>query len=132
MKAHLRIARPVSDLRRSEEMYCRGLALRVIGGFRDHEGFDGVMLGSEGMQYHFELTFCGTHPVAPAPTAEDLVVFYLPDREEWERACAAMIEAGFVQVASFNPWWDRGGRTFADHDGYRTVLQNASWTNAEQ
>jgi hypothetical protein len=36
-----------------------------------------------------------------------------------------MTEAGFRQVASFNPYWDRRGRTYEDHDGYRVVLQNA-------
>jgi hypothetical protein len=56
---------------------------------------------------------------------EDLVVFYLPGATEWRTACARMTEAGFRQVASFNPYWDRRGRTYEDHDGYRVVLQNA-------
>jgi hypothetical protein len=30
-------------------------------------------------------------------------------------------------VKAFNPYWDRKGRTFADPDGYRVVLQNAAW-----
>jgi len=38
-----------------------------------------------------------------------------------------MLAAGFRQVASFNPYWDRCGRTFEDFDGYRVVLQNAEW-----
>jgi hypothetical protein len=33
-------------------------------------------------------------------------------------------------VASFNPYWDRHGRTFADADGYRVVIQNQAWVNA--
>jgi hypothetical protein len=126
---HLRIARPVSDLRRSRAMYCAGLSLHELGGFTDHDGFDGVMLGRPGLQYHFEFTRCDAHPVAPRPTADDLVVFYLPDAADWERACRAMAQAGFEAVASLNPYWDLRGRTFRDHDGYRTVLQNAAWSN---
>jgi hypothetical protein len=38
-----------------------------------------------------------------------------------------MREAGFARVASFNPYWDRDGRTFEDPDGYRIVLQNSAW-----
>ena len=38
-----------------------------------------------------------------------------------------MIAAGFTPVPSFNPYWDRLGRTFADRDGYRVVLQRAAW-----
>jgi catechol 2,3-dioxygenase-like lactoylglutathione lyase family enzyme len=124
---HLRIARPVRDLARSSEMYRRGLGLMVLGGFTDHEGFDGAMLGDPASQYHFELTFCHAHPVAPAPTPEDLVVLYIPDQREWDASCARMLAAGFEQVASFNPYWEATGRTFEDPDGYRFVLQRAEW-----
>jgi catechol 2,3-dioxygenase-like lactoylglutathione lyase family enzyme len=123
----LRIARPVSDLARAETMYVAGLGLQRLGGFTDHAGFDGVMLGLPGAGYHFEFTLCRAHPVAPAPTADDLAVFYLPDAEQWEARCAAMLAAGFRAVPSFNPYWDRQGRTFEDADGYRVVLQNAEW-----
>jgi catechol 2,3-dioxygenase-like lactoylglutathione lyase family enzyme len=131
MQTHLRIARPVTNLPRTRELYCAGLGLSVIGSFEDHEGFDGVMLGRAAMQYHFEFTFCRMHPVAPQPTPEDLFVFYVPELDEWERACARMVSAGFKQVASLNPYWDLRGRTFEDHDGYRVVLQQAKWMNQE-
>ncbi len=35
-----------------------------------------------------------------------------------------MQEAGFSLVPSYNPYWDRTGKTFEDIDGYRVVLQN--------
>lgn len=116
-------------------MYCRGLGLRVVGSFEDHDGFDGVMLGAEGAGYHFEFTYCRTHPVAPAPTAEDLTVFYIPVATEWQAKCGRMSAAGFKHVASFNPYWEQQGRTYEDPDGYRIVLQQAepastvSWSN---
>jgi catechol 2,3-dioxygenase-like lactoylglutathione lyase family enzyme len=131
MKAHLRIARPVSNLRRLADMYCAGLGLHVLGSFDNHDGFDGVMLGREGCDYHFEFTFCHSHPIKPQPSADDLVVFYLPDAAEWELACEKMAAAGFECIASFNPYWDVHGRTFVDPDGYRVVLQNAAWSNQE-
>ena len=130
MKAHLRIARPVTDLARAKAMYGEGLGLEVLGSFEGHDGFDGVMLGAPGAGHHFEFTVCRTHAVKPAPTKEDLVVFYLPDAAAWGAACARMAAAGFREVASFNPYWDAKGRTFEDPDGYRTVLQNAAWGNA--
>ena len=127
MQLKLRIARPVSALERSVTMYVAGLGLAVIGRFADHDGFDGVMLGKSGLDYHFEFTYFRSHPVRPGPTPEDLVVFYLPDRAEWQRTCRAMLDAGFAEVASFNPYWDRRGRTFEDHDGYRVVLEQGEW-----
>ena len=129
MQAHLRIARPVRDLEKSVQMYCKGFGLVEVGRFADHEGFDGVMLGMAGSNYHFEFTFCRGHPIAPAPTAEDLIVFYLPDNSDWEGACRSALDAGFVEVKSFNPYWDQQGRIFEDHDGYRVVLQRAAWSN---
>ena len=124
---HVRIARPVTDLGRAREMYCRGLGLRVLGSFQNHDGFDGVILGAPGAGMHFELTYCTTHPIAPSPSPEDLAVFYIGSPVEWRSACADMLAAGFRAVASFNPYWERRGRTFEDPDGYRVVLANKSW-----
>lgn len=128
MQSHLRIARPVSDLSRTEKIYCAALNLSVLGKFQDHQGFDGVMLGRPGMDYHFEFTQCREHPVAPTPTREDLLVFYVPDRTEWQATCDRLAGSGFVCVPSLNPYWDVSGRTFEDHDGYRIVLQNSAWS----
>lgn len=123
----LRIARPVSDLERSVAMYRHGLGLEEIDRFEDHAGYDGVMLGKPGLPYHFEFTVCRADPVVPSPTPEDLVVFYLPRLADWRRASAAMRAAGFSEVRSPNPYWERHGRSFEDHDGYRVVLQHARW-----
>lgn len=108
-------------------MYQKALGLVEVGRFENHDGFDGVMLGQPGGGYHFEFTYCRAHPVAPTPTPEDLVVFYLPDAAEWRNACNAMQEAGFAEVGPFNPYWQQRGRTFQDHDGYRVVLEQAAW-----
>lgn len=125
-----RFARPVSDLARAEAMYCAGLDWVRLAGFDDHQGFDGVILGVPGAPMHFEFTLCRHHPVAPTPTPEDLWVFYLPEAAAWHERCAALLGAGFVEVAPFNPYWGRHGRSFADPDGYRLVLQCAAWGGA--
>jgi catechol 2,3-dioxygenase-like lactoylglutathione lyase family enzyme len=127
MTPHLRIARPVSDLARSAAMYRRGLGLRILASFSGHDGFEGAMLGDPASGYHFEFTHCSAHPVAPAPTVEDLVVLYLPQEHEWLAMCDNMKDAGFTKVAPFNSYWNARGCTFEDHDGYRTVLECAAW-----
>jgi hypothetical protein len=110
-------------------MYRIGLGLVRIGHFEDHNHFDGVMLGEPGGAYHFEFTYCRSHPVRPTPTPEDLFVFYVPDREEWRQRCEAMEAAGFNVVSSLNPYWEKDGRTFEDPDGYRVVIQCATWSS---
>lgn len=129
MNAHLRVARPVRDLARSVAMYVAGLGLMEIGRFENHDGFDGVMLGTPGLDYHFEFTFCRSHPVEPTSTPEDLVVFYIPEFNEWRERCSNLLDVGFVEAQPYNPYWGRRGRTFVDPDGYRVVLQQASWGN---
>jgi hypothetical protein len=129
MPSQLRIARPVSDLEKTKVMYCSGLGLSVIGSFENHDGFDGIMLGQAGSNYHFEFTHCRSHPVLPTPTSEDLAVFYVKEPAEWQSACSNMRAAGFKQVESFNPYWDVRGKTFEDDDGYRVVLQCSDWSN---
>jgi len=129
MAAHFRLGRPVSDLARADAMYRSGLGLILLGHFEDHEGFDGVMLGAPGAEFHFEFTHCRTHPVIPSPTPEDLLVFYIPDPGEWRQRCGALLSAAFVEVDPTNPYWARDGHTFKDPDGYRVVIQCASWTS---
>jgi len=127
MKAHLRVARPTDNLQAIADMYQKGLGLDILSHFEDHEGFDGIMLGNQGMPYHFEFTHHRGHEADKSPTRDNLLVFYIPDGEHWEKHCQRMTEAGFKLVKSYNPYWDRAGKTFEDLDGYRVVLENSDW-----
>lgn len=123
----LRIARPTDHGDELLRFYRDGLGLELLGSFEDHDGFDGMMLGAPGAPYHFEFTRQKGHTVGPAPSQDNLVVFYLPDTAQWQAAVARMEAHGFAPVPSYNPYWDRMGKTFEDPDGYRVVLQNAAW-----
>jgi catechol 2,3-dioxygenase-like lactoylglutathione lyase family enzyme len=126
--AHLRVARPTDDLAAVVRFYRDALGLDVLCEFQDHDGFDGVMLGRKGAGYHLEFTRNAGHRVGRAPTEDNLLVFYLPDRVEWQQAIDRLTQYGYYPVEAFNPYWDRHGKTFEDPDGYRVVLQNAAWT----
>ncbi|MFO3741867.1 VOC family protein [Raoultella ornithinolytica] len=127
MFSHMRIARPVTDLARACTIYSQGLELQRIADFTDHAGFSGIMVGRPELAWHIEFTHCHDHPRQPAPTDEDLLVLYYPDKAAWQQACARMTAAGFRTMRSFNPYWDTNGKTFVDDDGYRVVLQNRDW-----
>jgi len=124
----LRIARPTDNLAAIAAMYATGLDFTVLAEFHDHAGFDGIILGHPQQSYHLEFTTQRGHQVGKAPTKDHLLVFYIPDRDEWETSCSRMLAAGFVRVQSYNPYWEVHGQTFEDLDGYRVVLQNAAWT----
>lgn len=125
----LRVARPSDDLDALLRFYGQGLGLALLYRFEDHEGFDGIMLGREDAPSHFEFTRARGHIAGRAPTSENLLVFYLPNTDEWKTAVQKMRDAGFDPVPAFNPYWDREGVTFEDPDGYRIVLQQAAWTH---
>lgn len=124
----LRVARPTDRLGEIASMYVRGLGLRVLAEFSDHDGFDGMIVGHPRVPYHLEFTTQRGHIAGRSPSAEHLLVFYIPERREWEMTCQQMVEAGFLAVPSANPYWDARGRTFEDLDGYRVVLENAAWS----
>lgn len=123
----LRVARATADLDAAVHFYRDGLGLEMLGEFSGHDGFDGVMLGRPGWPYHLEFTHAHGHDAPRAPGEDNLLVFYLPDRADWDAAVGRMRAAGYRPVPAFNPYWDRDGETFEDPDGYRVVLQNAAW-----
>lgn len=120
----LRVARPTDQLHEVVRFYTSGLGLSVLESFLGHDGFDGAILGHPGLACHLEFTHKLGHPVGRAPSQDHLLVFYLPGFEQWQEAVERMRTAGYEPVRSFNPYWERLGRTFEDPDGYRVVLQN--------
>lgn len=123
----MRIARPTDQLDEVVRFYTQGLGLQILDRFENHQGFDGVMVGIPGEIYHFEFIHQQGHVVGCAPTQDHLIVFYFPNRAEWDRAVIQINSIGSESVSSYNPYWDINGATFEDPDGYRVVLQNAEW-----
>ena len=119
----LRVARHTERLDEVVRFYRDGIGLEEAGGFRDHDGYDGVFLTVPGSGAHLELTAGGAHG-APVPHPESLLVLYLGG-EEAVRAVAARLVADPVVPA--NPYWARHGVTFEDPDGFRVVLVPECW-----
>src|SRR3954471_11955282 len=106
----LRIARHTDRLDEVVAFYRDGIGLMEIGGFRDHEGYDGVFLEVPGTGAHLELTAGGRHG-APAPHPESLLVLYFGDRA----AVAAVVgRLAAEPLAPANPYWAEHGVTLAD------------------
>jgi catechol 2,3-dioxygenase-like lactoylglutathione lyase family enzyme len=127
MQGHLRIARPTDRLEDVVRFYRDALGFELLGEFRDHAGFDGVMLGHAGAGYHLEFTRERGAQAGHAPGPENLLVFYLPDDASFAAAVERLEFLGHGPVASHNPYWDRGGKAYKDPDGYRVVLYHGAW-----
>jgi len=122
----LRVARASSDLAQAHRFYCVALGLQRVGAFTDHDGFDGLIVGEAGAGWHLELVHeHGARIGRRSP--EDLIVLYEPRARNYQSRVARMRGAGCAPVRSSNPYWDRNGMTFEDHDGYRTVIAHLRW-----
>lgn len=121
----LRVARHTERLQRVVAFYRDGIGLTEVGGFRGHDGYDGVFLAVPGTGAHLEFTAGGGHR-APAPHPESLLVLYLGDDATVQTVAARL---GIDPVPPANPYWAKHGLTFEDPDGFRVVLVPEHWEN---
>lgn len=122
----VRIARPTDKLKEVVRFYCEGLGLEKIGSFENHAGYSGVMIGLPGREYHLEFTEHENGSSCLAPTRDNLLVFYIPEKEAIEKTLAQLAAMGYGPVAPENPYWQEKGVTVEDPDGWRVVLMNTS------
>ena len=122
----VRVARPTDRLPEVVRFYRDALGLRELGSFAGHAGYDGVMLGLPGSAYHLEFTQHAHGSPCPAPSRDNLLVFYIEDKEALARVVARLRAHGHEPVAPENPYWAEQGVTFADPDGWRVVLMNTA------
>ncbi|MBL8839650.1 MAG: VOC family protein [Alphaproteobacteria bacterium] len=120
--AQVRIARPTDRLEAVEAFYRDGLGLPVLARFAGHAGYDGVMLGLPGRDYHLEFTRHREGSPCPAPSRDNLLVLYIPDPAHFEAARRRLEAQGHRPVEPENPWWHGRALTYEDPDGWRVVL----------
>lgn len=127
MKNILRIARPSNNLNQVALMYQQGFNFEVLSRFENHDGFDGIILGHPHSAYHLEFTHHRGTIVDNAPTQDNLLIWYVPNITNNQYLTDKLLNAGFIHVKSYNPYWDLNGKTFEDCDGYRIVLSLDDW-----
>ena len=118
----VRVARPTNKLGEVVMFYRDALGLPVIGHFEGHAGYSGVMLEIPGTQMHLEFTYTEQGSPCPAPTKDNLLVFYFPDHASYAKALNRLKLSGHAPVTPENPYWLNKSFTFEDPDGWRVVL----------
>ncbi|HXN21090.1 MAG TPA: VOC family protein [Candidatus Binatus sp.] len=122
----VRIARPTDKLEEVLRFYSEGLGLKLVGAFKEHEGYTGYLLGLPGADYHLEFTQHASGSACPAPSRDNLLVFYIRDKESIERIASRLSALGYPSVVPENPYWKEKGVTIEDPDGWRVVLMNSA------
>lgn len=122
----VRVARPTDRLADVVAFYRDVVGLDVIGGFDDHDGYTGVMLGLPDGSVHLELTTHVDGSPGEVPSADDLLVLYC-DEAERRQVEQRMVAHGVRPVPSANPYWTAvGALTLTDPDGRRLVIASAN------
>jgi len=125
MKAvQFRIARPTNQLDALKKFYTEGLGLPVIGEFKGHQGYDGIMIGLPDNRYHLEFTQNVHDTVILKPTKENLLVFYYDNSDNYEEANQRLKHLNCFPVKPENPYWEEKSETYEDPDKWRIVLFN--------
>jgi catechol 2,3-dioxygenase-like lactoylglutathione lyase family enzyme len=118
------VARATDRLEAVVRFYRDGLGLQEIGSFSGHAGYSGVMLGLPGHDCHLEFTQHDQGSPCPAPTRDNPLVLYIPDRAAIDRLVERLGALGYFPVPPENPYWEKQGVTFKDPEGWRVVLMN--------
>ena len=124
--AQVRIARPTDHLAEVVRFYHDALGLEQIASFEGHAGYDGVMLALPGRRDHLEFTHHASGSPCPAPTKDNLLVFYVEDEGAFREMVARLRRHGHEALEPENPYWAQKGLTFEDPNGWRVVLMHAA------
>ncbi len=124
---HVRFARPTDKFEKVKEFYTKGVGLEILFTFEEHEGYNGVVLGLPDLSYQLEFTSHIKGSPCPAPSKDNLLVFYITNQDIINKKITDMKNLGYHPVAPENPYWLNKGFTFEDPDGWRVVFMNRSY-----
>jgi catechol 2,3-dioxygenase-like lactoylglutathione lyase family enzyme len=116
----LRVARHTNDLEKIEAFYINILGFERLGGFQNHNDYDGVFIGIPNLGWHFEFTKSDDN--ANHSFDEDDIIVLYPETIQEYRSLINSVSKNISFIAPKNPYWNENGKMFLDPDGYRIVI----------
>ncbi|WP_396192439.1 VOC family protein [Flavobacterium sp.] len=118
-----RYARHTNNLEQLKSFYIDVLGLELLGGFENHDGYNGVFLGKQDENWHLEFT--QSDEIANHTfDDDDLLVFYPNSKLEFELLKEKLEHHSIQFVKSKNPYWNENGIQFLDPDGFGIVISH--------
>lgn len=117
----LRVARHTDDLERIENFYVNILGFERLGGFQNHNNYDGIFIGKSGSDWHFEFTQ-SVEKARHIFDADDVMVLYPKSIYEYKELINIVLRNNISIITANNPFWNENGKMFQDPDGYRIVI----------
>jgi catechol 2,3-dioxygenase-like lactoylglutathione lyase family enzyme len=118
-----RFARHTSNIEKLKDFYTKILGFKVLGEFKNHDGYDGIFLGKENENWHLEFTQNQDSPVSNFDE-DDILVFYPETKPEFEKILLNLQTFNIPLKDAKNPYWKENGICFEDCDGYKIVVAN--------
>ena len=116
-----RYSRHTSDLQRIVKFYTEIVGLERLGGFENHDDYDGLFLRLPGQSWHLEFTSSKSKPNNKFDD-DDILVFYLNSETEL-LGVGSRIEKGKILLEEpKNPYWNKNGIMISDPDGFKIIF----------
>ena len=118
-----RYARHTNNLEQLKSFYIDVLGLELLGGFENHDGYNGVFIGKQEENWHLEFT--QSDEIANHTfDDDDLLIFYPSSKLEFEWLQEKLKNHSIQFVKSKNPYWNENGIQFLDPDGFGIVISH--------
>lgn len=119
----LRVARHTNDLEKIVNFYINILELERLGGFENHNNYDGAFIGKPDLGWHFEFTK-SNDKANHTSDEDDVIVLYPETILEYNRLVINILNNGISFITAKNPYWnlDGNGKMFLDPDGFRIII----------
>ena len=117
----LRVARHTNNLENIKSFYANILGLEILGGFENHNNYDGIFIGKPSENWHLEFTK-SKEKINISCNEEDYLVFYPENQLEYEQILKN-IEANKIKfITSKNLYWNENGKIILDPDGFGVII----------
>lgn len=117
----LRVARHTDDLEKIEQFYVDILGFENLGGFQNHNNYDGIFVGKSGLDWHFEFTQSNTK-AHHTFDEDDVIVLYPKTITDYNNLINKLLKHNISTITAVNPFWNENGKMYQDPDGYRIVI----------
>lgn len=118
-----RIARHTNDLEQIKTFYIDILGFELLGGFENHNGYDGIFIGKSNENWHLEFTK-SNEIVLFDFNEDDILVFYPNTKMEFDFIMDKIELKRIEFLKAKNPYWNENGKMILDPDGYRIIISD--------
>jgi hypothetical protein len=118
-----RFARHTNDLEQIKSFYIDVLGFQLLGGFENHNGYDGIFIGKSSENWHLEFTK-SDEVVFFNFNDDDIIVFYPKNKIDFDLIMNKIQSQNIDFIKAKNPYWNENGKMILDPDGYKIVISD--------